>query len=126
MEKMQNEKLYTMHSFRGLAALLVILFHLTEHFEATENFLFLSGFFLFGYCGVDFFFILSGFVIYYAHFNDIANPERFKQYCIKRLIRVYPIYWAIALPIVALYYIYPMRGFQYLDEAYVIPLSLLL
>lgn len=43
--------------------------------------------------GVDFFFVLSGFIILHAHHRDIGVPERWKDYVYKRLVRIFPIYW---------------------------------
>ena len=43
--------------------------------------------------GVDFFFVLSGFIIYFAHRNDIDQPQALSYYLWKRFIRIYPIYW---------------------------------
>lgn len=48
-----------------------------------------------GWMGVNFFFILSGFIIMSAHVNDIGNPARLTSYLWKRFIRVYPIYWVV-------------------------------
>lgn len=45
-----------------------------------------------GWIGVDFF-VLSGFIIPYAHWPDIGRPERAGRYVFRRLSRVYPIYW---------------------------------
>jgi len=46
-----------------------------------------------GNIGVEFFFVLSGFIILTAHGNDIDNPQRFTVYVSKRFTRIYPIYW---------------------------------
>lgn len=52
-----------------------------------------GGWFIQGYCGVDFFFVLSGFIIFYANHSDIGNRERLPIYLYKRFVRVYPVYW---------------------------------
>ena len=46
-----------------------------------------------GYLGVDFFFVLSGFIILQAHHRDIGQPHRVGRYVTRRFIRIYPIYW---------------------------------
>jgi peptidoglycan/LPS O-acetylase OafA/YrhL len=80
---------------RGLAAVAVLLFHLSimmgeqryggvAAFEAVTRF---------GNLGVDFFFVLSGFIILHAHKSDIGHPERVGEYLTRRLVRVWPIYW---------------------------------
>jgi peptidoglycan/LPS O-acetylase OafA/YrhL len=81
--------------FRGLAAILVLLAHGNDIFnrELHQNFLF--NIFYFGGAGVDFFFVLSGFIIFYIHRYDIGHPNKFKLFILKRFIRVYPLYWLI-------------------------------
>ena len=53
--------------------------------------------FLFGHAGVDFFFVLSGFIIAYVHARDIGRPERLARYLQRRFTRIYPFYWIICL-----------------------------
>ncbi|MGU3362796.1 acyltransferase family protein [Methylobacterium sp. M6A4_1b] len=84
---------------RGIAALGVFLFHLdmsiTEKFGST----WWSGWFFGGATGVEFFFILSGFIILHTHLQDIGRPDRFSSFITKRFIRLYPIYWLCVLPL---------------------------
>ncbi|MBT1704844.1 acyltransferase family protein [Chryseosolibacter indicus] len=70
---------------RGVAALMVVLFHIFEA-HATSH---LDQLINHGYLAVDFFFLLSGFVIGYAYddrWNNITTLEFFKR----RLIRLQP------------------------------------
>jgi exopolysaccharide production protein ExoZ len=60
--------------------------------------------------GVDFFFVLSGFVMIYAHWHDIGRPDRVKRYCAKRFLRIYPPYWVITALIVTIYLLDPSYG----------------
>ncbi len=46
-----------------------------------------------GFRGVDFFFVLSGFIILFAHLDDIGKPRAWKDYLSRRFVRVFPIYW---------------------------------
>src|ERR1700733_7636810 len=82
---------------RAVAAGMVMLFHLTLVFAAAKYFG-LAGVnlpFTFGHAGVEFFFVLSGFIITFAHWNDFGNPSRLSAYLKKRAIRIYPIYWLV-------------------------------
>ncbi len=90
-----NRKFSILQIYRGIAAILVVLYHFTKLFYRQHNGLVLfNNFFDFGgYIGVDFFFVLSGFIITYNHYPDIGNPNKLLPYFIKRLVRVYPIYW---------------------------------
>ncbi|KAB0680297.1 acyltransferase family protein [Aureimonas leprariae] len=60
--------------------------------------------------GVDFFFVLSGFIIAWVHWNDIGEPARVPRYALKRFLRIYPPYWAVLLPLTALYVAFPQGG----------------
>ena len=80
---------------RAVAAVLVCAFHLSVLFEAALNTR--TGSFQsvtwWGFRGVDYFFVLSGFIIVFAHQNDIGRTDRVGRYFAKRISRVYPVYW---------------------------------
>ena len=46
-------------------------------------------------CSVDFFFVLSGFIIFGAHRDDISKPRSLPSYLTKRFIWIYPTFWMI-------------------------------
>jgi exopolysaccharide production protein ExoZ len=73
---------------RGIAASVVVLAHACLFDKRMFH-----GWLVEGWCGVDFFFVLSGFIIFYANYTDIANPGRLAIYLYKRFVRVFPIYW---------------------------------
>jgi len=82
---------------RAVAALLVVLLHLAVYF-ANPKYFGLSGIdalFTFGRSGVEFFFVLSGFIITFVHWSDFGNPAKLLTYAKKRAIRIYPTYWII-------------------------------
>jgi peptidoglycan/LPS O-acetylase OafA/YrhL len=100
----------SIQAYRGFAALLVVTFHANlmanEYFTSTP----VTEFFRFGHSGVPFFFVLSGFIIYFIHKNDIGKPDRASTYLKKRIIRIYPIYWLVTLPVVPVYFLVPEFG----------------
>ena len=94
--------MYSIEAARALAAISVLFLHAAnlmrvEHFSGHIG---LSHIFDFGYVGVDFFFVLSGFIITYVHFTDIGRIERIPRYLWRRFSRIYPIYWAILFLVV--------------------------
>lgn len=91
-----------LQSARFFAALLVVFRHGAVLFEDPRYFdhRFAGGLFRSGDAGVDFFFVLSGFIILHAHAGDIGRPARVWPYILRRVIRIYPAY-LVLLPILA-------------------------
>lgn len=105
----EKHKLHSLEAGRGVAALGVTIFHSAEAYPGDPPEL-LQRFYLSGQTGIYFFFVLSGFVIFYAHQKDIGNPDRLKRYAVKRINRIYPIYWFVLLAIMPIYFIFPSLG----------------
>jgi len=70
---------------RGVAALMVILYHVFEGFATSP----IDQRFNHGYLAVDFFFILSGFVVGYAY-DERWKTMKIKDFFKRRLIRLHP------------------------------------
>jgi peptidoglycan/LPS O-acetylase OafA/YrhL len=71
---------------RGVAAITVVIFHLFETFTGGNH---LKQIINHGYLAVDFFFVLSGFVIGYAY-DDRWNKLTLRTFFTRRLIRLHP------------------------------------
>ena len=71
---------------RGVAAVMVVIFHLFDAFSGDNHLIKIINH---GYLAVDFFFLLSGFVIGYAY-NDRWNKMSLKVFLKRRLIRLHP------------------------------------
>lgn len=93
---MHKEKAYlnNLTALRGIAALLVVVFHSNEiasNFITTEN----TFWFRKLYLMVDLFFILSGFImcyVYETYFNDTAQSRKTIEFLKARLARIYPLH----------------------------------
>lgn len=100
-------QLKTLQQGRGLAAMAVVAFHLSlllGNDRYLNDAVWLS-FTHRGNLGVDFFFVLSGFIIVFAHNKDINRPAQLTDYLLKRFTRLFPVYWlytAIFCALVAL------------------------
>jgi peptidoglycan/LPS O-acetylase OafA/YrhL len=88
-------------SLRGIFALWVVLFHLHAWSENPDNPLIIIDR---GYLGVDFFFMLSGFILAARHGEEFTPTYNFNthvRFLIKRFGRMFPLHWAVLLVVVA-------------------------
>lgn len=76
-----------LESLRGLAAIMVVLYHSPFRFASSSPEL-ISNSYLF----VDLFFVLSGFVMAYAYGEKIRGGMSFREYIALRLGRLYPLH----------------------------------
>lgn len=101
---MKKNRFKELDALRGLAALMVVLFHFTMGTEEAE-----WGF-KYGITGVDLFFMISGFVILLS----LENIQKPGQFIINRISKLYPTYWvsvSITFLVILLYQIY-IQGFN--------------
>ena len=102
-----DEKKYSLiQILRGFAAIFVMLYHASRHYQV-KNLVFLNNFFQNGYFGVDIFFVLSGFVIYYSSQKYLENGNCI-EFLKKRIIRIYPSFWLFLLfPLTLVFFLLP-------------------
>jgi exopolysaccharide production protein ExoZ len=89
--------------FRGAAATFVVLFHVTWHGRVLHPEYFFGRAFMFGHSGVDFFFVLSGFIMVYAHAKDAGHPGKAWAFVKARFARIFPAYWVVLAVTLACY-----------------------
>ncbi len=90
--------------FRFCSALLVVFYHMAGYYEnaggnANVAALINSA----GFAGVDFFFVISGFVIWYSTAN-LQDVREKLMFLLKRVARVYLGYWPFFLMLLALFW----------------------
>jgi peptidoglycan/LPS O-acetylase OafA/YrhL len=78
---------------RGIAILLVIFYHFASSLEVLGVTSPLFAPFAFGWCGVDVFFALSGFLITGILLDTKASPNYFKAFYARRILRIFPLYY---------------------------------
>ncbi len=91
--------------FRGAAAVMVMLYHVSmvNRFYAP----FLGNAFGFGHSGIDFFFVLSGFIMLYVHYGQAGAARRTGRFLALRAVRIFPIYWCVLGVTVVSFWVFP-------------------
>jgi peptidoglycan/LPS O-acetylase OafA/YrhL len=84
---MPLEKILPLESLRGIAAITIVIFHFW-----TRSFLTNNPFVNHAPLMVDFFFVLSGFVIALSYFDKIKSVEAYIIFQTKRFWRLYPLH----------------------------------
>lgn len=90
-----NRTLLSLQVIRGLSALAIAAFHTSvimgrPQYGAVQVFVWQTSR---CWMGVNLFFVLSGFIIFFAHGKDVGRPRRLSGYAWRRMCRVYPVYW---------------------------------
>ena len=114
---------------RAVAAFLVVLTHNSgsifdraKYFPSNPT----GHVFDFGQRGVEFFFVLSGFIIMSVHWKDLGRPGRAGRFLFKRIWRIYPLYWLLLFPLLAVFFAVPGCGEGFEKQGSVIVSSALL
>lgn len=81
---------------RGLAILLVMVYHFCQLYAPADGFLdqVLFGAAASGWCGVDLFFVLSGFLITGILFDAKGSSRYLRNFWMRRILRIFPLYYA--------------------------------
>ena len=121
--------LNSLQACRAVAAILVVLFHTSNGIFDVQHYFGPKPFgliFDFGFAGVDFFFVLSGFIMMHVHARNLGQPQAIGPYLWKRFSRIYPFYWIVLAAIVPVYFLMPHLGTRHESEPDVLLCSFLL
>ena len=89
-----KERFHVLDAFRGIFSFIVVFYHMRE---MNISFLVQNDFVGHGYLFVDFFFVLSGFVIAYNYDNRLTNYSQLTSFLNKRFFRLYPLHITVLL-----------------------------
>jgi exopolysaccharide production protein ExoZ len=98
---------------RALAAIMIVLCHANDSIFGLQKYYGQAPFGTvldFAHAGVDLFFVLSGFIIMYAHTADIDRPRQIGAYLWKRYSRILPLYWTLLAAVLPVYFLVPQFG----------------
>jgi peptidoglycan/LPS O-acetylase OafA/YrhL len=103
--------LHNLQALRGVAVTLVVLLHL-----ANAEWLYGTGrtplalFAVFGLCGVDLLFVISGYLMATLARGQFQRPGSRALFVFSRASRIYPPYWAYTLALLAAHWAFPALG----------------
>ena len=110
----EKESLPTFNLIRGVAAILVCLFHFTSNSRLNYPSI-LNKVVEHGYTGVQVFFVLSGFVIPYSMYKGNYSLSKISTYLLKRISRIHPPYLASILLVLLLNYVFNISPYYSTD-----------
>src|ERR1700676_347124 len=79
-----------------------------------------------GFLGVDFVFVLSGFIILNSHFDDETSLRALKSYVLKRVSRIYVPYLPVCAIVISSYLLFPSlrqanRDWGWMTSIFLVP-----
>lgn len=99
---------------RGIAIILVLIWHYMPRTSATPEFLITSTRMF--WSGVDLFFVLSGFLIAGILLQNVNSKNYFSTFYIRRAARIVPLYVVVFFMFVTVIYLAPKLGADYLTK----------
>ncbi len=102
---MKNSRVIELDALRGIAVLLVVFYHYCYRYAELYNTEVSVGVARYGHLGVELFFLISGFVIFYS----LLHAKSLQQFWVGRIARIMPAYW---LSVVLIYAVISMVGLE--------------
>jgi exopolysaccharide production protein ExoZ len=100
----QTNRLDSIQVLRAVAALLVAVSHIQKEIGTNLNNTGLdwAKLYISGQFGVDIFFVISGFIMVYVTKNEPSGFKPARDFFLKRVIRVVPLYWVMTVVTIVL------------------------
>lgn len=108
----KDGKIESVQMLRGIACVIVVLFHAHQILSGPKTFNgpIMWGFWEWGSRGVDLFFVISGFIMAYVHYDDFTEGRGATRFLRSRISRIYTPYWPILTLLVMVYFLIPTLG----------------
>lgn len=102
MSNLSSQKIRSIQALRAIAVAMVTYSHAVVWVErlcsreTSSSLLYaFRSFSYLGNCGVDLFFVITGFLLLYLHFDDFGQCHASKKFILRRIIRIIPTYWLL-------------------------------
>lgn len=103
-----SSRIVGIQALRGIAACAVVLSHMSGvEAKYLAGPTMLPALSRFGMVGVDLFFVLSGFIMTSMSVGKFGRGGEASRFLTRRFLRIYPVYWAWCLPILAVFLMFP-------------------
>lgn len=90
---LKKKEIVLLTPMRGIAAIAVVFYHARLYLpNLSYGFIFERS-----YLWVDFFFILSGFIISYVYRDSILTKKNYKEFFVARFARIYPLHFFVLI-----------------------------
>lgn len=110
MSNTETKRLNLVQLSRGLVMIIILLFHANSIFKAKYMYDWLNIGSWGRTGGVDFFFVISGFMIFYLYSKYFGNKSKSIDFLKKRFIRLFPVYWIVLFGLILLLFLFPQLG----------------
>ncbi|KJZ19622.1 hypothetical protein TW80_01580 [Loktanella sp. S4079] len=101
--QVSQNRLESLQVLRAVAALMVVAFHMNIFIlPETLNIGTAWAGLNMGYAGVEVFFVLSGFIMFYRHGDEMGQGSRLWPYLYARFARIFPVFWVVLGVVIAL------------------------
>ena len=98
-------KFANIQALRAVAVVLVLAAHVHDFSDRFNSHWALDWLSPIGTWGVDLFFVISGFIMVVVHYDDFAEQKSPQRFFLRRVIRIYPLYWLVTLVIVVMLHV---------------------
>jgi peptidoglycan/LPS O-acetylase OafA/YrhL len=98
--------LYNVQGLRGIAALIVVIAHVSGPGEFEDRIFgssWTSWVHLPANTGVDLFFVISGLIMVVTTWRTFDRPGSSRRFLLRRIARIYPLYWIVSSAVIFLY-----------------------
>ena len=107
VETVKLPHLPRIQTLRGVAAVLVLLAHLSQIESWSSPDRIMGDWALWGFAGVDLFFVISGFIMVYVTWGVGGGPKDAGRFLWRRATRIYPLYWVVSSAVLAAWLLRP-------------------
>jgi peptidoglycan/LPS O-acetylase OafA/YrhL len=110
--KKSGARISELDGLRGIAILLVLVFHFTPH---TGPLRYMAHVFQLGWTGVDLFFVLSGYLITGILVDTVGHHAYYRNFIVRRCLRIFPAYYvSLVICCILTYYPFAPRWGEFL------------